>query len=78
MTSLTLPVQNQVKEGHVYCYHYTTCTKARTINGHVYCYHYTTSTKPGQRAVMCIITITLPVQNQVKLTALCPGFVEVE
>jgi hypothetical protein len=85
--------------GHVYCYHYTTCTKpgqwavicivtitlylqnqvndrscvllplhylykARTISGHVYCYHYTTCAKPGQWAVMCIVTITLPVQTQ--------------
>jgi hypothetical protein len=85
--------------GHVYCYHYTTCTKpgqwavicivtitlylqnqvndcscvllplhylykARTISGHVYCYHYTTCAKPGQWAVMCIVTITLPLQTQ--------------
>jgi hypothetical protein len=86
--------------GHVYCYHYTTCTKpgkwavmcivtitppvqsqvnerscvllplhylykSRTTSGHVYCYHYTTCTKPGKWAVMCIVTITLPVQSQV-------------
>jgi hypothetical protein len=85
--------------GHVYCYHYTTCTKpgkwavmcivtitlpvqsqenerscvffplhypykARTMSGHVYCYHYTTCTKPEQCAVICIVTITLPVQSQ--------------
>jgi hypothetical protein len=85
--------------GHVYCYHYTTCTKpgqwavmcivtitlpvqiqdnerscvllplhhlykARLMSGHVYCYHYTTCTNPGQRAVMCIVTITLPVKSQ--------------
>jgi azurin len=85
---------------HVYCYHYTTCTKpgqwafmfivtitlpvqsqdnersclllplhylykARTMRGHLYCYHYTTCTKPGKWAVMCIVTITLPVQSQV-------------
>ena len=67
--------------GHVYYYHYTTCTKpvnerscvllplhylynARTMSGHVYCYHYTTYTKPGKWAVMCIVTITLPVQSQ--------------
>jgi hypothetical protein len=49
--------------GHVYCYHYTTCTKASTIRGHVYCYHYTTCTKPAQWAVMCIDTITLPLQS---------------
>ena len=85
--------------GHVYCYHYTTCTKsgqwavlcivtitlpvkskvnerscvllslhhlykARTMIGHVYCYHYTTCTKPGKWAVMCIVTMTPPVQSQ--------------
>jgi hypothetical protein len=84
--------------GHVYYYHYTTCTKpgkravvcivtitlpvqsqdikrslvllplrylykARTMSGHVYCYHYTTCTKPEQWAVMCIDTITIPVQS---------------
>jgi hypothetical protein len=84
---------------HVYCYHYTTCTKpgqwvvicivtitvpvqsqdnerscvllplyslykAMKMSGHVYCYHYTTCTKPGKLAVMCIVTITLPVQSQ--------------
>jgi predicted Co/Zn/Cd cation transporter (cation efflux family) len=38
--------------------------KARTMSGHVYCYHYTTCTKPVQRSVMCIVTITLPVQSQ--------------
>ena len=86
--------------GHVYCYHYTTCTKqvkwavmcivtitlpvqsqdnerscvllplhylykARTMSGNVYCYHYATCTKPGQWAVMRIVTITLPLQSQV-------------
>ena len=85
--------------GHVYCYHYTTCTKpgqwavmciviimlpvksqdngqscvllplhylykVRTMSGHVYCYHYTTCTKPWKWAVMCIVTITLPVKRQ--------------
>jgi hypothetical protein len=84
--------------GHVYCYHYTTCTKpgkwavicivtitlpvqsqlnerscvllplhslykSRKMSGHGYCYHYTTCTKPAQWAVMCIVTITLPVQS---------------
>jgi hypothetical protein len=49
--------------GHVYCYHYTTCTKAWTMSDHVYCYDNTTCTKPGQLAVMCIVTITLPVQS---------------
>ena len=86
--------------GHVYCYHYTTCTKpgrwavmcivtitlpvqrqvnerscvllplhylykAKTMSVHVYCYHYTTCTTPGKWAVICIVTITLPVQSQV-------------
>ena len=85
--------------GHVYCYHYTTCTKpgkwaviciititlpvqrqvnerscvllplhylwkGRTMSDQMYCYHYTTCTKPGKWAVMCIVTITLPVQSQ--------------
>ena len=85
--------------GHVYCYHYTTCTKpgkwavmcivtitlpvqsqdnerscvflplhylykAMKMSGHVCCYHYTTCTKPGKWAVMCIVTITLPVQSK--------------
>ena len=85
--------------GHVYCYHYTICTKpwkwavmyivtitlpvqsqenerscvllplhylykARKMSGHVYCYHCTTCTKAGKWAVMCIVTITLPVQRQ--------------
>ena len=96
---ITLSVQSQDNERHVYCYHYTTCTKpgkwevicivtitlplqsqenerscvllpihylymARAISCHVYCYHYTTCTKPGKWAVMCIVTITLPVQIQ--------------
>jgi hypothetical protein len=66
--------------GHVYCYHYTTCTnqvkerscvllplhylyRARTMSSHVYCYHYTTCTTPGRWVVMCIDTITIPVQS---------------
>ena len=84
--------------GHVYCYHYTTCTKpgqwavmciviitlpvlnqdngqlcvllplhylykAKAMSGHVYCYHYTIFTKPGQWAVMWIVSITLSVQS---------------
>ena len=38
--------------------------KSRTMSGHVYCYHYTTCTTPGKWAIMCIVTITLPVQSQ--------------
>ena len=78
IVTITLPVQSQDNElsyvllplhylykarkmsVHVYGYHYTTCT----MSGHVYCYHYTICTKPGKRAVMCIVTITLPVQNE--------------
>ena len=37
--------------------------KARKMSSHVWFYHYTTSTKPGQWAVMCIVTITLAVQS---------------
>jgi hypothetical protein len=97
------PLHNLYKDrkmsGHVYCFHYTTCTKpgkwvvmcivtitlsvqsheyepscvllplhylykARKMSGYVYCYHYTTCTKPIKWAVMCIVTITLPVQSQ--------------
>ena len=101
-SSVLLPLQYLYKartmSGHVYCYHYTLCTKpwkwavmcivtitlpvqsqvnerscvllplhylykAKTMSGHAYCYHYTTCTKPGQWVVMCIVTITLPVQS---------------
>jgi hypothetical protein len=52
--------------GHVYCYHYTTCTKPEIWAAmYVHSYHYPICTKPGQWAVMCIVTITLPVQSQV-------------
>ena len=34
------------------------------MSGHVYCYHYTTCIKQVKWAVMCIVTITLPVQSQ--------------
>jgi hypothetical protein len=92
-------LKGRTMSGHVYCYHYTTCTKpgkwavmcivsitlpvqsqenkrsfgllplhylykAMTMSGHVYCYHYTTCKKAEQWAVMCIVTITLPVQSQ--------------
>ena len=63
-----LPLQYLFKaramSGHVHCYHYTICTKPWKWAGHVCCYHYTTCTKPGKWAVMCIVTITLPVQSQ--------------
>jgi hypothetical protein len=34
------------------------------MSGHVYCFHYTTCKKAEQWAVMCIVTVTLPVQSQ--------------
>ena len=65
IVTITLPVQSQENErsGVLLPLHYL--YKARTMSGHVYCYHYTTCTKPGKWAVMCIVTITLPVQSQV-------------
>jgi hypothetical protein len=65
IATITLPVQNQVNERSCVLLPLHYLSKARTISGHVYCYHYTTCTKPGQWAVMCIVTITLPVHSQV-------------
>ena len=69
IVTITLSCTKQVKWAvmcivHAYCYHYTTCAKPGTISGDVYCYHYTTCTKPGKWAIICIVTITLPVQSQ--------------
>ena len=127
IVTITLPVQSKVNKRlcallllyymykarkmsvHVYCYHYYACTKpgkwvvmcfvtitppvqshvnqhscvllplhylykARNMSGQVYCYHYTNCTKPGKWAVMCVVTITLPVQSQVneRLCVLLP------
>jgi hypothetical protein len=66
IVTITLPVQSQDNERSCVLLPLHYLCKARTISGHVYCYHYTTCTKPGQWVVMCIVTITLPVQNQVK------------
>jgi hypothetical protein len=66
IVTITIPVQSQEKERSCVLLPLHYLCKARTISGHVYCYHYTTCTKPGQWVVMCIVTITLPVQNQVK------------
>jgi predicted Co/Zn/Cd cation transporter (cation efflux family) len=63
--TITLPVQSQVNERSCVLLPLLSMYKARKMSGHVYCYHYTTCTKPGKWAVMCIVTITLPVQNQV-------------
>jgi hypothetical protein len=65
IVTITLPVQSQVNKRScaLLLLHYQ--YKARTISVHVYCYHYTTGTTPGKWAVICIVTITLPVQSQV-------------
>jgi hypothetical protein len=64
IVTITLPVQSQDIERSCVLLPLHYLYKARTMSGHVYCYHYTTSTKPGKWAVMCIVTITLPVQSQ--------------
>ena len=64
IVSITLPVQSQVNERSCVLLPIHYLYKARTMSGNVYCYHYATCTKPGQWAVMCIVTITLPVQSQ--------------
>ena len=62
--TITLPVQRQVNERSCVLLPLHYLYKDRTMSGRVYCYHYTTCTKPGQWAVICIVTITLPVQNE--------------
>ena len=64
IVSITLPVQSQVNERSCVLLPIHYLYKARTMSGNVYCYHYATCTKPGQWAVMCIVTITLPVKRQ--------------
>ena len=63
IVTITLPVQSQVNEWSCVLLPLHYLYKARTMSGHVYCYNYTTCTKPGKWAVMCIVTITLPVQS---------------
>ena len=65
IVTITLPVQSEVNERSCVLLPLHYLYKARKMKGHVYCYHYTNCTKPGQWAVMCIITITLPVLNLV-------------
>ena len=65
IVTITLPVQSQVNELWCVLLPLLCMYKAMKMSGHVYCYHYTTCTKPGQWAVMCIVTITLTVQSQV-------------
>jgi hypothetical protein len=63
--TITLPVQSQENERSCVLLPLHYLYKAKKISGHVYCYNYTTCTKPGKWAVICIVTITLPVQRQV-------------
>jgi hypothetical protein len=64
IVTITLHVQSQDNERSCVLLPLHYLYKARTMSGHMYCYHYTTCTKSGQWAVMCIVTITLPVQSQ--------------
>ena len=65
IVTITLPVQSQANERSYVLLPLHYLFKAMTMSGHEYCYHYTICTKPGQCAVMCIVTITLPVKSQV-------------
>ena len=60
----TLPVQSQDNERYCVLLSLHYLYQAKKMSGHVYCFHYTTCIKPGKWAVMCIVTITLPVQSQ--------------
>ena len=64
VVTITLPVQSHANERSCVLLPLHYLYNARTMSGHVYCYHYTTCTKPWQWSVMCIVTITLPVQSQ--------------
>jgi hypothetical protein len=65
IVNITIPVQSQDNERSCVLLPLHYLCKLRTMSGHVYCYHYTTCTNPGKRSVICIVTITLPVQRQV-------------
>ena len=65
IVTITLLVQSQENERSCVLLPLPYLYKARTMSVHVYCYHYTTCTTPGKWAVICIVTITLPVQSQV-------------
>ena len=65
IVSIALPVQSQENKRSCGLLPIHYLYKARTMSGIVYCYHYTTCTKPRKWAVMCIVSITLPVQSQV-------------
>jgi hypothetical protein len=81
IVTITLSVQNQVNERSCVLLPSHYLYKTRTISGHVYCYHYTTCAKPRQWEVICIVTITLPVQSHNthdrSFTWLCTGSVMV-
>ena len=64
IVTITLSVQNQGNEQSCVLLPLHYLYKARTMSGHVYCYHYNTCKKAEQWAVMCIVTITLPVKSQ--------------
>ena len=64
IVTITQPVQSQDSERSCVLLPLHYMYKARKMSGHVHCYHYTTCTKAGKWAVMCIVTITLPVQSQ--------------
>ena len=64
IVTITLPVQSQVNERSCVLFPLHYLYKSMKMSGHVYSFHYTTCTKPGKWAVMCIVTITLPVQSQ--------------
>ena len=64
IVTITLHVQTQVNEPSCVLLPLQYLYKARAKSGHVYCYHYTICTKPWKWAVMCIFTITIPVQSQ--------------
>ena len=64
IVTITLPEQSQVNERTCVLLPLHYLYKSRKMSGHVCFYHYTTCTKPGQWEVMCIVTITLPVQCQ--------------
>jgi hypothetical protein len=74
IVTITLPVQSQDNEPSCVLLPLHYLYKAMKMSSHVCCYHYTTCRKPGKWAVMCIVTITLPVQSKVneRLCVLLP------
>jgi hypothetical protein len=90
IVTIALPVQSQVNEQSCVLLPLHYLYKARTMSGNVYCYHYATCTKPGQWAVMRIVSngnnthdrsltwlCTGSVMVTIHMTAHCPGFVQV-